>query len=515
MRLSQLAAVLCVALAATAALQWHGNGYRAEWTSSADEPAHYVTGLMVRDYLAQGLPGGPLAYAQRYYDHYPKVGFGHWPPVFYLVQAGWTLLFGVSRPSLIALMAVITACLLTSCYAVARRYLPVWMSWALSTLLATLPMVEVLSRAVMAEMLVALLTFWSVVVLAWYLDAPRWQTAAWFGLVASATILTKATGFALAPLPLLAVLVSGRHRLLLTKAFWLPAVIVVGICGPWFAFVPYALHDRVARFGGPGFRGHRIQQSLRFLWDSFGWAGCVLILLGLIVVFRNPRPGEKRDPLWVLAGLLIVSTLGMRVAIGAWEARHLVNLAPLLVLLLGVGLGRVVELAFRNQSARIAMALAVLAGMVAWNIWRTPEKPYLGLDAVARDLAMAPQFANSRLLIVSDAIGEGVFISEIAALERRPGHVIKRGSQALASVGWMSGNYNLKFQSPAELMAYLEQEPSQAIVLDMPDGPVAHAELLRKTVDAYRDRWRLVGSYPRFGPGPPYGRKVQVLQLAY
>jgi hypothetical protein len=49
----------------------------------------------------------------------------------------------------------------------------------------------------------------------------------------------------------------------------------------------------------------------------------------------------------------------------------------------------------------------------------------------------------------------------------------------------------------------------------MPDVPVAHAELLRKTVDAYRDRWRLVGSYPRFGPGPPYDRKVQVLQLAY
>src|SRR5260370_42392019 len=73
--------------------------FRSELNGESDEPAHYVTALMIRDYIAQGIPAKPLAFAKNYYLHYPKVAFGHWPPLFHVVEAAWMLIFGVSRTS--------------------------------------------------------------------------------------------------------------------------------------------------------------------------------------------------------------------------------------------------------------------------------------------------------------------------------------------------------------------------------------------------------------------------------
>ena len=64
----------------------------------ADEGSHYVSGLMVHDYVADKLPGSPIAYATRYYIHYPKVGIGHWPPLYYLVEAAGFFFDGPEHP---------------------------------------------------------------------------------------------------------------------------------------------------------------------------------------------------------------------------------------------------------------------------------------------------------------------------------------------------------------------------------------------------------------------------------
>src|SRR2546423_1423416 len=77
--------------------------YRGEFGSEPDEAAHFVTGLCVHDYVAAGFPGNPLGYAKKYYEHYPKVALGHWPPFFYVVQTAWTLPFGASRVSILLL----------------------------------------------------------------------------------------------------------------------------------------------------------------------------------------------------------------------------------------------------------------------------------------------------------------------------------------------------------------------------------------------------------------------------
>ena len=77
----------------TVLLQWASGTYHSDFGGYPDEPGHYVTGLMVRDYIAAGFPDSPFRFAENYYLHYPKVAIGHWPPVFYSIQAAWMLIF--------------------------------------------------------------------------------------------------------------------------------------------------------------------------------------------------------------------------------------------------------------------------------------------------------------------------------------------------------------------------------------------------------------------------------------
>ncbi len=105
-----IAAIIFV-LSFDAAFLWQ-RAAGAQWSefgAHPDEAAHYVTGLMVRDYFAAGCPGSPMKFADDYYAHYPKIGLGVWPPLFYVVQSVWTLPFGVSRTSVLLLMCVLAA----------------------------------------------------------------------------------------------------------------------------------------------------------------------------------------------------------------------------------------------------------------------------------------------------------------------------------------------------------------------------------------------------------------------
>ena len=231
-------------------LQWRGNAFRSELSGSPDEPAHYVTGLMVHDYIAAGFPHSPMSYARNYYLHYPKVALGHWPPFFYVVQAAWTLLFTTSRTSVILLMAAITALLATILCEVLRREFSLAMGMSAAALFISLPVIEEFSRLVMAEMLVALLVLLAVLAYGSYLDSERWQPAAWFGIWFSWHCLRKEPASNWRCCLLWACCVGRRWHLLKRFSFWLPAIIVLSTAGPWYLWVPGAQHESVARFGG-------------------------------------------------------------------------------------------------------------------------------------------------------------------------------------------------------------------------------------------------------------------------
>jgi len=83
-----------ILLALNVVLQLANDSYGADFGAHPDEAAHVVTSLMVRDYMVGGFIEelNPVDYAKRYYDFFPKVAIGHYPPLFYMFGGAWLVL---------------------------------------------------------------------------------------------------------------------------------------------------------------------------------------------------------------------------------------------------------------------------------------------------------------------------------------------------------------------------------------------------------------------------------------
>ncbi|HEY6391026.1 MAG TPA: glycosyltransferase family 39 protein [Bryobacteraceae bacterium] len=466
------------------ALQWRSNAFRSELAGTADEPAHYVTGLLIHDYISAGIPGNPISYARNFYAHYPKVALGHWPPFFYVVQAAWTLPFTPSRTSVILLMAALTALLATVLCQTIWKEFSLGAGIAVAILLLSLPVIEEFSTLVMSEILLTLLVLSAVLAYGRYLDTERWQSAAWFGVWATLALLTKATGIELAFVPLCAVLAGRRWRLLRRFSFWLPAILVVGIAGPWYLWVPGAQHESVIRFGAVQFVFFRLTATPKVWWEMLGVAPAILAIAGLRI-FRGPASGKWLSGLSVLLGAYV-----FRFLVGAWEDRHLVTGVPILLMFSVAGATWLLS----RISARwkIAIVGAAVAALVGFNISRSPLKRHYGYDEAAQKIVSNPQFAKSVVLVCGAAIGEGALISEIAMRESRPGHYVLRATKLLAISDWMGWNYRALFNNPADTMQYVEAIPAGIVVIDGDGRSSPHGRLLFEGLRHHPEKWDLL-----------------------
>src|SRR6185436_2606957 len=175
-------------------------------------------GVMVREYAAELAPGPPLGFAQRYYDHYPKVAIGHWPPGFYLLQAAWTLPFSPSRTSVLLLMAALGAALATLLFRAVRDEVGGVPAATAAVLLPALPLVQRSSGMVMAEIPLALLCFVAMMALGRFLDHGRARDVVLCGVATAVAVLTKGNAFALGLAAPLALLLTRRWERLKSPA---------------------------------------------------------------------------------------------------------------------------------------------------------------------------------------------------------------------------------------------------------------------------------------------------------
>ena len=220
-------------LIAVVVLQVLSGAYKAEFSGYPDEPAHYVTSLMLRNYIAEFKFSSPLHFAQDYYYHYPKVALGHWPPVFYIVQAFWMLLFSASRTSIRLEVAVTTALLAWSVFRECRQWLGTNAGILAGALLISLPLIQTYTNEEMAEGLLVLFCFWACIHFTRYLESGRWINNFYFGVLFSLAVLTKGNGWLLALIPPTAIVLTRRYSLLTRRSFWVAPLTVSILCLPW------------------------------------------------------------------------------------------------------------------------------------------------------------------------------------------------------------------------------------------------------------------------------------------
>jgi len=227
------APVAVLLFAVVLGFQIKGDAYLAEFGSHPDEAAHYVTGLVVRDYLAAGLPGNPVTFAERYYDYYPKVALGNWPPGFYAIQALWTLPFSTGRMSMMLLMATLTSATALVVWRGAERDLGWQAALFGAALFTAFGLIQQYASMVMTEIPVALFSTLAMLSFGRWMDHQRARDSMLFGLLASMAIMTKGSGFAIALVPPLAILFTRRWHLLTRLNLAYAAVIVIVLAGPW------------------------------------------------------------------------------------------------------------------------------------------------------------------------------------------------------------------------------------------------------------------------------------------
>jgi len=500
------------------ALQYLAGAYHASFSGYPDEPAHYVTGLLVHDWIASGFPWPPLQYAADYYLHYPKVALGHWPPAFYMIQAVWTLLFSTSRVSVLVLMAVLMSLVALMLFRALRDEFGTPAALLAGLLLVALPLNQAWAQNVMADVPVALFTFGAALVFGRYLDTGRARDAAAFGLLASLAILTKGNGLALAFLPPIALAISLRFSLLRRLSFWLPLVIVVVLCGPWYVFTARAVTETFAQNLGWRYTnaagGFYAFHAVRAL----GLTLLPLVTLGLIDRVILPLRRGAVSGLWAaVIGLVLSNWLFHTVVAAGFEERYLVPVTPVLVMFLVAG---AVRLAAAARYLRLAptIGIAVLAAAVtvtfAVETFHIPRKTEMGFIRVAADLLGRPELKNSVILVSSEGDGEGMLIAEIAMREQRPGHFVLRATKALARVDWNGRRQEPYYSTPAELLGHLDQLPVGVLVLDLSPGRVVyeHHRLILETLARYPDRFQLVATVPS-QPGVLPRSEIRVYRL--
>jgi len=491
-----LFAVLC---AATLLLQVARHAYAAE-LSGGDEPAHFVTSLLIRDYVAAGLPGSPIAYAENYYIHYPKIGFGMWPPVFHATAAAWMLVMPASVASVRVLIAIITALAALLAFRLIRDDVGTRVAAVIAAAFIALPLTQLAAHQVMVDALVAALVF--ATALAWHRYGRTLATgdALAFGLLGSAAMLTKGNGIAVLGLPFIWAAVTSRWDVLTRRATWYGLGLMLVVGGPWQVYSAGLLSRTVIREGGSGTLLARAGTYGVYLTEALGPA--VLVMAGLgaaLVLGRRLRKGPMADAVATPFALLL-SVLAFHVVLPqAPNARYLLPALPICLWLAVRGMQALgAACAPRLRGPVIALLALLLVADVARLAVRFEPRRHHGIGAIADWVLTRPP----GVVLVSDGDSavntSGMFIVEMAVREARPGHIVLRGNKTLSLSSWDGQDRRVLHDTVEEVSAFLAGIPVRYVVLD--DGPFAGVvepanEILRVALrnDA---AWRLAGTYP-------------------
>jgi 4-amino-4-deoxy-L-arabinose transferase-like glycosyltransferase len=498
---------LCVAIG----LQFASEVYNTGFGGYPDEPAHYVTGLMMRDYLLHHAGEPPMAFAEKFYVHYPVMAFGHWPPVFYVLQSAWTALLPTSRASLLVFMALWAVLAAMAVHCVVEKRLDTASAFGAGLLFLVLPITRAHAAMVMAELPLVFFSLMAVLAYAKSLEREDWRASVWFALWASVAILTKGNGWALAGVPLFTIALTRQFRLMRTVRFWGPAIIVAVLC------VPFTLWTiRLVKHGwdqGEASLAFTMKAAPVLAYDMAAMMGFPVFLLAVAGCWRHVISPARRGPVspfWASMAALIVSVFLFHATVPtSIEARKLIMAVPALLVFAAAGCRWLAgTLAERFRMNRTVPA-ALVIGLCAATLWQAPVLPPHVLGQVAQRVAADPALMHAAVLVSSSGTGELAFVSEMAEHEqKRFDHVVLRAGKQIATSSWLGTGYELRYRTTKELMQALVSVPVSGLVLDtVSTGSKPHHDLLRQMVREYAADWKRLD----YATGP--GEQVEVYAL--
>lgn len=426
----------------------------------ADEASHYVTCLMVADYLRTAVGKSPMEFAQDYYLHYPKVAIGHWGPSYYGVGAIWSLMFGDSRDSLVTMMAVFAACIGLAIFQLSRRYSCLPLAFAATALFLLNPVVQRHYMTVMTELFSVAMFLLATNAYADFLTYRRWHMSCRFAAFASIAILIKGNGFILALLPIVATTMTYQWSVIKDWKTYLSVAIVVVICLPWYLMTLSFQVDGLEPLG----LDYLLSSIPFFSRVAFTIAGVVVSPLAIIgAVFAV----QKHDRMMITHLSLVICVLLFHYVVPCGhDPRHFLIIVPSLLVLAASGTQVVIDHALKSKAliGKLVFAFALVA-VNTLQLGMKPIERWGGFKNVAR------YDEESAVIFVSgDERTEGMLVEQIAFQDQRPDRYVVRGSKLLSESQWGGENYEAKFSNTKVVVDLLRQIPVQLIIIDRTHG---------------------------------------------
>ncbi len=488
--------LLAVLFAAAVALQSLAGAYAVDLSGYPDETGHFVTGVLVQDYLSKIPPPPLVPFAKEFYIHRPKVAIGHWPPLMYLIEGIWFILFHATRQSALALMALISASVAASIGYIVRSRFGITAGIAAGLLFLGLSFVQAQTSEVMADMLVTLFGFWATVAFADFLTDKSLRDILRFAAFALLAIFTKNNGLYLALTPPIAILFTRQFKVLRSPLLWLGGALVAVPTAAWVGWSHKYVTNSWVEKPGIEFFLRASRADLFFIYLILG--PCLLMLLAAGVVRESIRVRSSRDflPLTLLAAVLSV-ILFQSIAPAGIEPRFLLPAVASMIPVVFSGLLWIAD-AIRLRAvpmwirATVLLAIAIL--LSPHSTFAIPHKPYRGFPEVADYIQSQPALREGAVLVSSASDGEGLLIAEVAMRYPSSEGFLLRASKMLAQSDWLGRDYKGRFLSADEVFRYMDELKVDLIVIDDLPGiaPPKHQELLLRMCQDHPESWRPV-----------------------
>jgi hypothetical protein len=508
-------AAFAVLLGFVVILQVVGGAYASGFGGYPDEPAHLVTSLMVRDFIAGLDFRHPLQFAQQYYYHYPKVTIGVWPPMFYGALGIWFLIVGASRVAAIMFIAIVAATTASVIYFTGKRLIGRWAGVLAAVLFVASPLVQESSARVMTEHLVTLGMLVSTLCFARFARTGQIGDGLAFGIVAAVAILTHGNAWALGLVPGVTLALTNRWHLLRRLGLWLAAVPVLVACVPWYGFAPSIVAGREG-----GVASLLVEAVLGYAWFIYLGVGVPVLIFAFIGVWETiirVRPRSEVAAEWAaLAGLAIAAFILHCVLPVPIDSRYMVLLMPSVVLFSAAGVNAIAHrLGARLPIGvvRVGLTLALIAAFCAESFALPLQLRNGGYAMLVRDVEARVSNVPQVWLISSGSTGEGCLVTAVALQETRPSSYVLRAGTILAGGDWYWAHTQDRFDTPAKLAGLLDDIPVTIIVIDdqiPPTQQLPYQDRLRKLVASEGEQWELIGSDPQTQSGIVFPSSLHV-----
>ncbi len=407
--------------AAVVALQIGTGAWQADFITHPDEPAHFVTGIMVGEYFANPT-ANPVDFARQYYLQYPKLGIGHWPPLHYLIHGVWMRIAGPSRIALMLLLALYAAASATLIYELLWQDTGRILATGSAIAWLALHQTQRFSESAMIDMPGTAFSLFAVLCLRAWMNRPGPGAALLFGFTASLALLTKQTAMAIMLVPAIAIIAGRRLDLARRRDLWLMAVPPAILALAWYLWQTATFYQNLAKWsgiGGVGTGPKGVGPDYFLLLHMAAMPLTVAALTGLVVLVWKPSVAYT---LWtaVFCGTFAI---GYIFRVSLIEPRYL-----LFAFASVIALAALLAAKLPRWTHPITAVLLVAA---TFTSFRQPPGNHL-TNATHRLLA-----GPAGHLIVS-GLHDGAIIAAAAAESPEPSRqrYWLRASKLLADVGW-------------------------------------------------------------------------------